>query len=187
MLQLPFYILFLDFLREVFDGETQMIQFLPNMIRSSSHQQLQEALSEILDDSKNRLERLKHIFKVLNTFPTKVKSTGLRSVAAQCEETIKNAKSSSVKDAGIIIFCQKICHLQIASYGSLRAIALHLSDAEGCPNFDFEAIADELQVSLNEYGDADDLLSTIAEGSFFTQGINEEAEREKPDHYVQPH
>ena len=74
-------------------------------------------------------------------------------------------------DAGIIGAAQKVEHYEIASYGTLRSFAEHL-------DFDDEII-NLIQDSLDEEGAADKKLTKIAEGSFFSEGVNQEA-AEKP-------
>jgi len=87
----------------------------------------------------------------------------------------------AVKDASIIIACQKIEHYEIASYGSARTLARHLSDAAVDDRIDFDEIADILQQTLDEESAADEQLTDIAEGGFFSSGINEEAERDETE------
>ncbi len=65
---------------------------------------------------------------------------------------------------------QKALHYEIAAYGTLRSFAKHLSMTK--------EIVDLLQDSLDEELAADKKLSTIADGSFFTPGINQEAVQE---------
>ena len=179
MAQHPFYGLFVDLLRDLFDEENQTLLFLPAAIQGASHQELKTALVEHMEETKNQLLRLKKIFKILNENPTGLICKPIQGLINQGEEAIKKNKSPAVKDAGLIIACQKIEHYEIAGYGSARAIARHLSDAGIDDRIDFDGIADLLQQSLDEESAADEYLTDIAEGGFFNQGINEEAEREK--------
>lgn len=175
----PFYALFLDLLRELFDEENQTAQFFPKAIQAASHHELKEALSEHLEATKDHLVRLKKIFKLLNENPTGHGCKPIQGLLQQGEEAFKKNESGAVKDARLIILCQKIEHYEIAGYGSARAIALHLSDAGIDDRIDFDEIAVLLQRSLDEESASDENLTDIAEGGFFTQGINEEAEREE--------
>lgn len=70
-------------------------------------------------------------------------------------------------DAAIIRAAQKIEHYEIASYGTLHNFAKQLElDSE---------INKLLQQTLVEENSADKKLTKIAEGSFFTTGVNQEA------------
>jgi ferritin-like metal-binding protein YciE len=116
---------------------------------------------------------------MLNENPTGKKCPGMQGLLDEGKEVIRQAGSAAVKDAHLIIAAQKVEHYEIAAYGSARAIARHLSDIEYNDRVDFDEIADLLQESLDEEANADEKLTEIAEGSFFTTGINEEAEREE--------
>lgn len=85
----------------------------------------------------------------------------------EAEELVENKTKSPALDAAIISAAQKVEHYEIASYGTLRSFAKNLSlDSE---------IADLLQETLNEEGNADKTLTKIAEGSFFSSGVNKVA------------
>lgn len=178
MIQHPFYGLFIELLRDLFDEENQTLTFLPTAIQAASHQELKTALAQHLEETKNQLSRLKKIFNMLNENPTGLICKPIQGLLSIGEEAIRKNESPAVKDAGLIIVCQKIEHYEIAGYGSARAVARHLSDAGVDDRIDFEEIADLLQQSLDEECASDENLTDVAEGGFFTQGINEEAEQE---------
>jgi ferritin-like metal-binding protein YciE len=179
MVQNAFYNMFVDILKEIFDAENQIVQNLPKVIQAASNSELKEALSQHLDETKNQVQRLKQIFKTLNENPTGHTSQVMQSLFAEGEEIIRKDDPPAVKDACLIIACQKVEHHEIASYGSARAIARHFNDANVDERIDFDEIADLLQQTLDEESAADEKLTDIAEGGFFSQGINEEAEKER--------
>ncbi len=180
MKQHAFYELFVDQLRELYDIENQIITNLPKVMQKVEHEELKEALASHLDETKNQLQRLKKIFKEINENPTGVTSRALEGIVEDTEAWIKKKQSPAVQDAGIIVHCQKIEHYEISCYGSARALARHLHDAaESQDRVDFDEIADILQQSLDEESSADEKLTDLAEGGFFTQGINEEATQEE--------
>lgn len=178
MKQNAFYDLFVDLLRDLFDGENQIVQNLPRVIQTANNSELKEALSQHLDETKGQVQRLKKIFKTLNENPTGKTSLVMESLFSEGEQIIKKNVPYAVKDAWLIVACQKVEHLEIAGYGSARSIARHLNDADIDDRVDFDEIADLLQQSLDEESAADEKLTDIAEGGFFTQGINEAAEKE---------
>lgn len=170
--------MFVDLLRDIFDAENQIVVGLPKMIQAASHQDLKDAFSNHLDETKMQVQRLKAIFKILNENPTGKKCQAMQGILEEGEEVIKSNDSPAVKDAALIIAAQKVEHYEIASYGSARALARHLNDAQSNENFDFDEIADLLQESLDEEAGADEKLTEIAEGGFFSSGINDEAEKD---------
>ena len=93
-------------------------------------------------------------------------------------ESLNKELSPATRDAYIITACQKIEHYEITCYGSLVALANCLRDWQKDERVDFEEVIDQLELSLGEEKDADEKLTDIAEGGFFTTGINEEARYE---------
>lgn len=180
MLKNAFYDLFVEVLRDAFDAENQIVEALPKAIQAASHTELKEALSNHLGETKNQVERLKKIFKMINENPTGTRCEAMQGLLKECKEMISKNTAPAVKDAGIIIACQKVEHYEISTYGSARTIARHLSDAKINERVDFDEIADILQETLDEESDADEKLTEVAEGGFFTQGINAEAEKAGP-------
>ena len=72
----------------------------------------------------------------------------------------------AVKDAALIAAAQRVEHYEMAGYGAVRTYAKELGykDAEKL-----------LQQTLNEEGEADKKLTSLAEGGFLSSGINREA------------
>lgn len=178
MKQNAFYNMFVDLLKDLFDAENQIVQGLPKVIEEASNPELKEALSQHLDETKNQVQRLKQIFKTINENPTGKTNTAMQSLLNECEQNCKKNNLHSVKDANLIVGCQQVEHYEIASYGSARAIARHLNAAEIDERVDFEEIADLLQQTLDEECSADEKLTDIAEGGFFSKGVNEAGKEE---------
>jgi len=59
-----------------------------------------------------------------------------------------------VRDAGLIGAAQRVEHYEIAGYGTARSLARRLGNNE---------VAETLQQTLNEEGEADKKLTSIAE------------------------
>jgi ferritin-like metal-binding protein YciE len=178
MAKSAFYDLFVTLLKDIFDAENQIMAALPKMIQEATHPELKEALQTHLEETRIHSERLKKIFKALNEDATGEQCSAMKGIVKECNEAAKLTTHPAARDAGIIIACQKIEHYEIASYGSARALARHLNDAHLGEHLDFDEIADTLQQTLNEEGEADEKLTAIAEGGFFSSGINDEAEKE---------
>lgn len=177
--QNTFFQMFVDLLRDMFDAENQLVEALPLMAKAASHADLKEAFTQHLAETKNQVQRLKKIFKLLNENPTGVQCVGMTGIIEEGKECLDKNYSPSVKDAYLIIAAQKVEHYEIASYGSARSLARHLNDAGFSDRIDFDEIADLLQQSLDEESAADEKLTDIADGGFFTQGINDEAKNEQ--------
>ena len=91
----------------------------------------------------------------------------MEGILREADEIVQNKTKSPLLDAAIISAAQKVEHYEMASYGTLRSFAKHLDlDSQ---------IGTLLQDTLNEEGAADKKLTKIAEGSFFSSGVNKEA------------
>lgn len=173
-----FYNLFTDLLKEAFDFENQIVENLPLVIKNVANEELKGVLSQHLDETKLQVQRLKKVFKALNENPTGTNCQAIRSMLMETKDWLSKAVTPATKDAYLIIACQKVEHYEITCYGSLCALANCLKDWQKDDRIDFDDIIDILQESLDEEKDADEKLTDIAEGGFFTTGINEEARYE---------
>ena len=70
------------------------------------------------------------------------------------DEMIKEKPDPEVLDAALISAAQRVEHYEMAAYGCLRTYAAHL---------DMDDARELLQRTLNEEGETDKLLTTLAE------------------------
>lgn len=159
--------LFIDELKDMFSSEKQIVESLPLLIRAVSLDELKEALTKHLKETQNQVKRLEKIFSLLDITPKEKTCEAMQGLLSEANRIIQNKTKSPILDAAIISAAQKVEHYEIASYGTLRSFAEHLDlDSE---------ISDLLQETLDEEGAADKKLTKIAEGSFFSSGVNREA------------
>lgn len=161
------YQLFINELQDMHSAECLIIGALPRLIKSASHSDLKEALTHHLKETKHQVERLKKVFSLLNIPPGSKLCKGMEGILQEGEELIYDKTPSTVLDAVIIGAAKKVEHYEIASYGTLCSFAKHLDLKR--------EIEDLLKDNLNEEIAADKKLTKIAEGSFFSTGINQEA------------
>lgn len=162
-----FFDLFFDQLCDMYSGEKQIVTALPKMIKAAQSEELKEAVKTHLTETKAQIERLEEIFHMLNLQPKNEMCEAMKGILEEADEVIKNYTESPVKDAALIACAQRVEHYEIAVYGTLRTFAQH---------FKLNEIADLLQETLNEEGTANKTLTSIAEGGYFSKGINTEAE-----------
>lgn len=165
--------LFIDQLEDIYDAENQIIQELPKLIQLASNQELKDALNQHLKETQNQAKRLQKIFSVLNIKPMQQQGCeAMKGILQEGQKMTGQKSRSPLLDATIIAAAQKVEHYEIASYGTLRALAKHL-ELEN-------EIINALQESLDEEGSADKLLTKLAEGNLlnFFEGINKQAAEE---------
>ena len=159
--------LFIEELADMYSAETQILEALPKLIDLVCLPDLVEVLSKHVEETREQKIRLERIFNLLNTPRRHNKCLAMEGLIKEANEIVYNKNRSFILDAAIISACQKIEHYEIASYGTLCSFAKHLNAENTIKNL--------LEDSLFEESTADKKLTKIAEGSFFSIGINQEA------------
>jgi ferritin-like metal-binding protein YciE len=159
--------LFIDELADMYNSEMQITDFLPKLIKLAALSELKNSLTKHLLETKNQAKRIKKIFSILGIPLTQKTCKAMQGLIHEAEDIVRNKTKSPTLDAAIISAAQKIEHYEMASYGTLRSFANHLSLKS--------EIADLLQENLNEEGAADKKLTKIADGTFFSTGVNSQA------------
>jgi ferritin-like metal-binding protein YciE len=158
--------LYVDQLRDLYDAERQLVQALPKMASAASSQKLKEAFEMHLDQTKNHVRRLDQIFSHLGTSPTGHQCQAMTGLIREGNEVLQAGGDATVKDAALIAAAQRVEHYEMAGYGTVRTYAKELG---------YNEAASLLQETLNEEGAADKMLTGLAEGGFFSSGINKDA------------
>jgi ferritin-like metal-binding protein YciE len=146
--------LYVDQLRDLHSAEKQILKALPKMIGKTTHPELKRALQEHEKVTEKQVQRLDTIFSELGEKPTGHKCKGMEGLIEEGEDALKDFTDGDVLDAAIIASAQRVEHYEMAGYGTVRSMANMLG---------FARQADLLQETLNEEGEADEKLSTLAE------------------------
>lgn len=170
MEQNDFFNLFIKELRDLFSAETQLVKAIPKIKNAATSNDLREAFETHLQKTRGQVSRLEEIFTSLNESPQGVICRGMQGLIQEGEEIMQSPYAADVKDAALIAVAQRIEHYEIACYGVVKAFAQQL---------DLDEIASMLDESLDEESEADKLLSSIAEGGFFTTGVNKRASQQR--------
>ena len=155
--------LYVEQLHDLYSAETQIVEALPKMVKAASNKQLQTAFSDHLTQSKEHVTRLETIFKQMGEKPAGEKCKGMEGLLKEGEEMIKMKGDPAAIDAGLIAAAQRVEHYEMAGYGCVRTYAQTLGEQKSMTL---------LQKTLDEEGDADKKLTSLAENV-----INLEAER----------
>lgn len=155
--------LYIDGLKDLWSAEKQIIKGLERMSRAASHPELKQAFQRHAAMTEKQVERLERICADLDVSPRGKKCVGMEGLIEEAGELIKEKPDADVLDAGLIAAAQHVEHYEMAGYGCVRTYARQLG---------YEDQANLLQTTLDEEGDTDKLLTSIAERS-----INIEAQR----------
>jgi len=150
-------------LEDLYDAENRLVDALPKMANAAESADLQRAFQIHLEETKNHAARLEQIFAQLGQEPTRETCEAMKGLIAEGTAMVNAEGDAAVKDAALIAAAQRVEHYEIADYGTVRTLAHQLG---------YDEMAALLQETLDEEGNADKILTEIAESS-----VNAKAER----------
>jgi ferritin-like metal-binding protein YciE len=160
--------LYYDQLRDLHSAETQLISALPEMVSHASDDDLRQAFSKHLEETKGHLARITRICADHDIVPTGEECDAMKGLIKEAKKHIEETEPGVVRDAVLIACANRVEHYEIAAYGVAKAFAQSLG---------FDDAVGLLDQTLDEEANADDAITRIATGGIFTSGINEEAIR----------
>lgn len=152
-----------EHLRDLYSAEEQIIEAMPKMIEAASSAELRKGFEEHLKQTQVHRERLIYIFDQLKEKPEGHTCKAMQGIIKEGEEMIKIKADPEVRDAGLIAAAQRVEHYEIAGYGCVRTWAKLL---------DMPEITKMLQQTLDEEGETDKKLTTLAERKLNTKAVN---------------
>lgn len=150
-----------DGLKDLYNAENQLIKALPKMAKGAGSEELRNALTEHLEQTKNHVTRLEEACRIMNITPKGKTCHAMKGLIEEGSEILEEDGSPAAKDAAMIAAAQKVEHYEISAYGSMRTFADVLGETR---------LAELLNETLQEESQADKLLTQIAE-----TGLNEDA------------
>jgi ferritin-like metal-binding protein YciE len=153
--------LLIEELKDLYSAEMQLTKALPRMAKKAVSPELKEAFTTHLEETKEHVERLNTIFDKLDAKPGRKKCKAMEGLIEEGKEIMQEDADPMVHDAAMIAAAQRVEHYEIAGYGCARTFALLLKE---------DAVADLLQETLEEEGEADKKLTDVA-----MNGINQTA------------
>jgi len=148
--------LFLHELKDLYHAEHQLLKALPKMAKAATSDELRMAFEDHLQETEGQVERLEQIFTELNVPARGIKCEAMEGLIKEGKEAIEEDLDDDVRDAALICAAQRVEHYEIAGYGCARTFAERLGHNH---------VAELLQQTLDEEGNADKKLTEIAMGS----------------------
>jgi ferritin-like metal-binding protein YciE len=153
--------LFIEEVRDIYNGEKQLLKALPRMAKSAESPQLQQAFTKHLKETEGHVRRLERILSGLGQAVRGKQCKGMEGLVEEGKDIMEKEGEGPVVDAALIAAAQKVEHYEIATYGCLRTYAQLLGHSDA---------ASLLQQTLAEEEAADEKLTELGE-----RGINEAA------------
>ena len=146
--------LFLHQLQDMYSAEKRILQALPTMSKGVETKELKTALDKHYDETKQHVQRLENVFKIIGQKPKGVPCKAIEGIIGEAEEQMGAIKDEAVCDAAIIASAQAVEHYEITRYGTLLAWAKVLGHTDA---------VDLLKQTLGEEKHADQMLTKVAE------------------------
>lgn len=146
--------LFVQQLKDLYDAEQQLTDALPKMAEAASSSSLKSAFSEHFAQTQGHVRRLEQVFAGINCQPQRESCPAMKGLIKEGQEIIAAQGDASVRDAALIAAAQRVEHYEMAGYGTVRTFAHQLGRDD---------LAQILQQTLDEEGEADKKLTQIAE------------------------
>jgi ferritin-like metal-binding protein YciE len=152
---------FLGELADIYNAEQQLLKALPKMAKAAEHEDLKAGFETHLQETEGHVKRLKKVFELFGEEAKGKTCKAMKGLVEEGSELIEEEEG----DAALICAAQKVEHYEIATYGSLKAWANLLGEAEAA------ALLDE---TLTEEKATDEKLTEAA------QTINVEEKEAEP-------
>jgi ferritin-like metal-binding protein YciE len=161
---------FTEEIRDIYWAEKKLVTALPKMQKAATTTELQDAIAEHIEVTKEHVARLEQVFEMLGETARGKKCEAMEGLLKEGDGVVEDTEEgTATRDVGIILSAQKVEHYEIATYGGLTTLAntLGLTD-----------IAEILGQTLAEEKEADETLTGIAENNVNYAAAAEEEEAE---------
>lgn len=149
--------LFIHELSDIYSAEKQITRALPKMARAATDKNLKAAFEAHLEETRGQIERIDQLVETTEGVRIRrMKCHALEGLVEEAQEIIDSVEAGTLRDEGLIGAAQKVEHYEIASYGTLRTLAIKLG---------YKEAAKLLEETLNEEKATDTKLTGIAEGN----------------------
>lgn len=146
--------LLVEQLQDLYNAEGQLVKALPKMAKTATHPELKQAFEAHLQETQGHVSRLEKVFESLGEKVKGKTCHAMKGLVEEGKEAIDEDMEPEVKDAALIAAAQRIEHYEMAGYGTVRTYANMLGKKD---------VAKELQMILDQEGQADKKLTKLAE------------------------
>ncbi|EOA06321.1 hypothetical protein HFRIS_003668 [Herbaspirillum frisingense GSF30] len=145
--------LFIHSLSDVYSAEKQLTRALPRLARAATTPELRQAFEQHLEETQGQIERIDRLMENSELRLKRVKCVAMEGLVEEGREQIDEIEKGAVLDAALIGAAQKVEHYEIATYGTLCALAKQLG---------LDEAAKLLDETLQEEKATDQKLSKLA-------------------------
>ena len=119
-----FHRFFVDAMKDIYWAEKHLDPALLKMEKAATDPGLAAAFKKHNTESARQIQLVEQVFELLGVKPATKKCEAMAGLIKEAEEIIADTERDSfVRDAGLILAAQKVEHYEIATYGTLVALA----------------------------------------------------------------
>lgn len=115
--------LFVEELKDMYDGEKRLVRALPKMAKAATSTELQAAFTSHQKETERQVTRLERVFRTVGKKASGKACHGIMGIVEEGNKAIQELDKGPVLDAALIAGAQKAEHYEIASYGTLAYFA----------------------------------------------------------------
>jgi len=141
-------------LRDAYSAEKQALRAMHKMMKHAANDRLRQGLQAHIDQTEGHMERLDQALEQLGGKPGRKVCEAMRGLIEEANHEMGDAERGPMMDVVIIAAAQRMEHYEIASYGTLAALARAAGQ---------DQVANLLHQTLEEEKRMDEDLSTVAE------------------------
>lgn len=149
--------------RDLYDAQTSFSNFLDGVGGAINSTELAGQVKDLASDTCKNIADLQAVCDLLEVPCDGVRCAAMDGLLREAKATTQEYANSAVKDAALIANVQRISHYEIAGFGTAKAFAVQLN---------LTMVANLFDEMLDRASDNDKALTKIAEGSWFSSGIN---------------
>lgn len=146
--------LMIEQLRDAHSAEKQAMRAMQKMMKQAGSDRLKQGIQTHIDQTEGQIERLEQAFEQIGGKPGRKVCEAMRGIVEEATQEMSEAERGPMMDVIIIAAAQRIEHYEIASYGTLAALARAASQRD---------LGDLLHATLEEEKRMDEELSRLAE------------------------
>ena len=147
--------LLVDSIKDVYWAENHLVKTLPKMQSAAASEELQTAIANHLEQTKQHVLRLEEVFTLLGERKQAKKCDATEGITKEGEGIIEDTDTGTIaRDTGIIMASQKVEHYEIATYSGIIQLATKLG---------YTNVAALLTQTLTEEKETSDLLTQLAQ------------------------
>lgn len=125
--------LFVHELSDIYSAEKQLTKALPRLARAASNPDLAAAFETHLEETQGQIERIDQVVELLGIRLKRIKCAAMEGLVEEGKDAIDSIEEGPVRDAALIGGAQKVEHYEIASYGTIAALAKQLGYKDALP------------------------------------------------------